>query len=301
MSETVRTPRLSLGPLLYFWPQEKVVAFYRQAADWPVDTVYLGETVCSKRRQLRLNDWLDIAGDLTAAGKQVVLSTLALLEAESELQALKRICDNQHFLVEANDISAAQLRGGRPFVAGPALNIYNHRALQRLADTGLKRWVAPVELSRDALETVQRRRPQGVETEVFAFGRLPLAYSARCFTARSFDLPKDQCDLRCLRYPEGLTLYTRDDQPFLCLNGIQTQSARHHNLLTVVDDLRALGVDLLRISPQPEGTETVVELFHRTLRLEMDQLEAAKQIAALTVGQTCNGYWHGRPGTDWIG
>lgn len=295
-----RSVRLSLGPLLYFWPKQQTFDFYRRAADWPVDVVYLGETVCSKRRQLRLDDWMAIADELTTAGKEVVLSTLSLLEAESELHTVKRICNNGRYLVEANDIGAVHALGGRPFVAGTALNIYNPRTLQRLADLGLRRWVLPVELSRDTLEAMQRERPTGVETEVFAFGRLPLAYSARCFTARNFDVGKDQCELRCLDYPGGMMLHTRDDQPFLCLNGIQTQSAQHHNLLPVVNDLCTLGADLLRISPQPEGTETVVELFHRTLHGGIEPAQAHDRIAALVHGQLCNGYWYGQSGTEWI-
>ena len=57
--------RISLGPLLYYWPRDKVMAFYDEAASWPVDSVYLGETVCSKRIELRRPDWLQIAKRLT--------------------------------------------------------------------------------------------------------------------------------------------------------------------------------------------------------------------------------------------
>ena len=77
--------KLSLGPLQYFWPRERTLAFYREAAHWPVDVVYLGETVCSKRRELGTRDWIALADELAASGKEVVLSSLALVEAESEI------------------------------------------------------------------------------------------------------------------------------------------------------------------------------------------------------------------------
>ncbi|WP_305800121.1 hypothetical protein [Thiolapillus sp.] len=119
--------KLSLGPVQYYWSREDLLDFYRQVADMPVDIVYLGETVCSKRRLFRFDDWMDTARMLRDAGKEVVLSTLALLEAESELKTLRRICANGEFLVEANDMAAVQLlsAAGLPFVAGPTVNIYN--------------------------------------------------------------------------------------------------------------------------------------------------------------------------------
>ena len=139
--------KLALGPIPYFWPHDKVYAFYERAADWPVDIVYVGETVCPKRRNLKLEDWLALAERLTAAGKEVVLSTLVLLEAESELGALERICSNGRFSVEANDMAAVQLLSGRgPFVAGPHINAYNGETLALLAECGARRWVLPIEL-----------------------------------------------------------------------------------------------------------------------------------------------------------
>ncbi len=80
--------------MLYYWPRDTVLAFYEQAAAWALDTVYLGETVCSRRHELRLDDWLYLAEMLTAAGKEVVLSTQTLIESESDLKALRKIVDN---------------------------------------------------------------------------------------------------------------------------------------------------------------------------------------------------------------
>ncbi|MFZ2235291.1 MAG: U32 family peptidase [Dokdonella sp.] len=178
-------------PLQYFWSRERTLAFYREAADWPVDIVYLGETVCSKRRELGTRDWIALARELAANGKQTVLSSLALIEAESELGVLARLVGQGEFWIEDNDLSAVQLcrKAGLPFVAGPTLNVYNHRALAMLIEDGLRRWVPGVEQGltligelRDALLVDVGRMP---ELEVFTWGRLPLSYSARCFTARA--------------------------------------------------------------------------------------------------------------------
>lgn len=296
---TASVPKLSLGPVSYFWPRETLLEFYDRIADSPVDIVYLGETVCSKRRSLRRADWLDLAKTLQAAGKEVILSTLTLLEAGSELAGLKRLCREQGFLIEANDMAAVQLLAGhRPFVTGPAVNIYNARTLRTLAGLGLRRWVLPVELARDTLADMQAERPAGVETEVLVFGRLPLAYSARCFTARAHNLPKDDCRFSCLDYPDGMLLSTREEEPFLVLNGIQTQSARTLNLIGELDDLGTMGVDVLRISPQSAHTDTVIRFFHACLQGDVSTDEAAAELAGFMPVGPCDGYWYGNAGME---
>ncbi|MES9964265.1 MAG: U32 family peptidase [Candidatus Sedimenticola sp. 20ELBAFRAG] len=291
-------PKLSLGPILYYWSREDVLAFYGKVAESPVDIVYLGESVCSKRTLLKLDDWFELADKLAAAGKEVVFSTLALLEAESELKRLRRICDNEKYLVEANDMGAVQLMQGKPFVVGHSVNVYNHRTLKLLADQGLKRWVLPVELGHETLAEMQKARPQGVETEVFAYGRLPLAYSARCFTARAHNLPKDDCQYRCLDYPDGLTLSAQDDTRFLALNGIQTQSAHTYNLLPELERMKELGVDVVRISPQFNQSEKVIEVFDRCLKGDMTPADGAAKLERLMPVGSCDGYWHGEAGME---
>ena len=290
--------KLSLGPLLYYWPRDSVLAFYEAAADWPVARVHLGETVCSRRHLLRLPDWLALAERLAVAGKEVVLSSQTLIESESDLKTLRRIVDNGDFLVEANEWGAVRLlfEAGVEFVAGPTLNVYNAETLDVLAGQGAVRWLPPVEMSRATLEAVLRDAPAGIETEVFAYGRLPLAYSARCFTARHYNLPKDDCQFRCVDHPDGLPLSTREGQPFLTLNGIQTQSAGVYNLIDAVPELARLGVAALRLSPQSQHMGRVAEAFRAALNGEA---VAAGRLAAFMPGPSVDGYWHGRAGLDY--
>ncbi len=290
--------KLSLGPILYYWPEEQIRDFYREVAGMPVDIVYLGETICSKRRSLNLEQWLEIADDLDRAGKQVVLSTMALLEAESELKMLRKICGNGKFMIEANDLAAINLCQEQqiPFVLGHSVNLYNQGTMRVMHRAGMRRWVLPVELSRDTLQDLQQYRPEGGETEVFAWGKIPLAYAARCYTARHYNLPKDDCQYRCLDDPDGMLLNTKEGQNFLTINGIQTQSAQHCNLIGVVEEMRNLKVDVVRISPQSMFVSEIVALFdrvNRQLLSPQEGLQAAQRF--LPLGGV-DGYWRGEAG-----
>jgi O2-independent ubiquinone biosynthesis protein UbiV len=303
MNATRNAPlKLSLGPLLYYWPREAVLAFYREAEGWPVDTVYLGETVCSRRRELKLADWVALGEALARAGKEVVLSTFELIESDADLRAMHAVAENGAFRVEANDMAAVRALSGRgPFVAGPFLNVYNAGTLALLAELGATRWVAPVELSRDGIAAVVADGPAGLETEVFAYGRLPLAVSARCFTARYNNLTKDHCEFRCIEHPDGLALDTQDGQHFLVLNGVQTQSAAVHSLAPVLAEARAAGAGVLRLSPQSKAMGEVVAVFREAADGGLAPEEAAARLAPLMPAAACDGYWYGRPGiaSEW--
>lgn len=293
--------KIALGPHPYYWPRQTMLDFYADIADSSVDTVYLGESVCSRRHELRLDDWLDIAGVLRDAGKEVVISSLVLIESESDLKTLRKIVRRTDVRIEANDMAAVQAltAGSRlDWVAGPTLNIFNPETLTLLQELGATRWVVPPELCADSMRELLAACTLRPQVEVMAYGRLPLAYSARCFTARHFNLQKDSCEFRCLQFAEGMPLKTREGEAFLNLNGVQTQSARVYNLLADLPQLRASGVDLLRVLPQAKHTVAMLDLFRRAVDGDLSPADAFATAQPLMPEAACNGFWHGRAGAE---
>ncbi|CRY03371.1 putative protease [Yersinia enterocolitica] len=290
--------KYALGAVLYYWPKTDIETFYQAAASSSADIIYLGENVCTKRREMKVGDWLALAKDVAASGKQVVISTLALLQAPSELNELKRYVENGEFLLEANDLGAVNMAADRglPFVAGHALNCYNAYTLRILHRQGMMRWCMPVELSRDWLTNVLQQCEElgfrdKFEVEVLSYGHLPLAYSARCFTARSEDRAKDECETCCIKYPQGRKVLSQEDQQVFILNGIQTQSGYCYNLGNDLISMQGL-VDIVRLSPQGMETLDVIDQF-RANELGLNPLTLADKA-------DCNGYWRRLAGLELV-
>lgn len=287
--------KISLGPLLYCWQKQQVADFYQQVAASQIPLVYLGEAVCSRRRELKWADYLELAQMLKQAGKEVVLSTLALIEAPSEYTELKRQVDNGEFIVEANDMAAVYLAKERnlPFVCGASINNYNRASLDILQRFGMQRFVMPVELSKAWLQQVIQEQPS-FEVEVLGHGYLPLAHSARCFTARHKQLTKDHCETVCREYSKGLLAQTQEQQPLLRLNGIQTQSASCLDLRSEIAAMTQMGVDVFRVSPSSLDCITKANTL-------VDTIQATKNTQDFSMNSNlditqCNGYWFGEAG-----
>ncbi|TRX56892.1 U32 family peptidase [Thalassomonas sp. M1454] len=281
--------KFSLGANQYYWPAKQTQEFYQQAANSNADIIYLGETVCSKRRELRLKDWLELAKQLASSNKQIVLSTMALLEAPSEVSLLKKYCDNGDFIIEANDVGAIEYcrQNKVEFVCGQAINAYNSPTLKRLIAMGMQRWVTPVELGRDWIKNILSEMDElnlrdKFEVETQAYGHLPLAYSARCFTARSENRSKNDCELCCIKYPSGRIANSQDQQELFVLNGIQTMSGFCYNLINDVSGMQDV-VDIIRISPQAEDTFAILDDF-----IAQHKSPTYKKLA----NNHSNGYWH---------
>lgn len=279
----------SLGSVLYYWSKPELERFYNKAATSSADIIYLGETVCSKRRETKSEDYIDFAKQLALTGKQVVISTLALLQAPSEKKELKKLIDNGDFLVEAHDFGVIELLHQRnlPFVAGHGLNCYNAYSLKILQQQGMVRWCMPVELSRDWLQNLliqcdELKIRDKFAVEVFSYGHLPLAYSARCFTARSENLAKDECATCCIKYPQGREVFSQEQQQVFVLNGIQTQSGYCYNLGNDLKSMQNL-VDIVRISPENFDVFSLIDQFR-------DNQNGEKPIN-LQGQNMCNGYW----------
>lgn len=230
-------PRLTLGPVLFNWKPEHLRDFYfRMADEADVDTVCVGEVVCSKRSPFFAPFIPEVVARLAAAGKEVVLSSLALIMTERELKDARELAGAEGWLVEANDISVASLLAPKPFAVGPLVNVYNEGTLAYLESLGAIRVCLPAELPAEIIATLAKSAKS--EIEVQAFGRLPLAISARCYHARSRNLAKDGCQYVCAEDADGMAVDTLDDEPFLAVNGTQTMSYHYLSLVNACRPLR---------------------------------------------------------------
>lgn len=290
---------LTLGPVFFNWSNDRWSDFYARIADEAeVDRVVIGESVCSKREPFKAELMLAAAERLTRAGKTVFYATLALPTTKREVQAIAEMVE-AGMAVEANDIATIHLLQGRAHICGPFLNIYNEAALGMHLGLGATRVCLPPELP---MASVRPMAAMSDSVEVFAFGRPPLAISARCYHARLHGLAKDSCQFVCDRDPDGLAVDTLDGQHFLAANGVQTMGA---NLVSVTDqvaELRAVGVASLRLSPQTCDMVAVAKVFRGLADGQLEPGEAHATLSGLDLpGALSDGFLRGLPGARLVG
>ena len=299
---SARAPaRLTLGPLLFHWPAQKRRDFYFRIADEaPVDVVYLGEVVCSKRESVFAPLRAEVIERLRRAGKDVVLSTLALVTTAREVEEIRELVAEGH-AVEANDVACLQVLAGKPHVVGPYVNVFNEGARDFLVGNGATRIVLPVEMPATSIRTVAASNA-GTEIEVQAFGRQPLSVAMRCYHARAHNRIKDHCQLVCGLDPDGLTAETVDGVEILTINGTQTLTHGHGVLLGELAALQADGVTHFRLSPHDLDMVRVAELYRAVLDGRRDAAGALASLRPLTGSVPfVNGFLHGREGLAWVG
>jgi O2-independent ubiquinone biosynthesis protein UbiV len=300
MSE--RPLEICIGPLLFNWPAEVTAAFYEAiAANEAVDRVYLGEVVCGKRAPL-LDDTLEAAAErLRSAGKQVVRSSLALPATVRERKAGRALAGDVG-LIEVNDVSLLVDRApGRAFVAGPMLNIYNEAAARELMARGCVRLCANVELSLSSIGEIARACPE-LEIEIFAYGRLPLALSGRCYHARAAGRRRDNCLYVCDKDPDGMPVCTLEGTPFLAVNGIQTISHGVQVIDQTAVELQAAGVRALRLSPHSGDMSAVISAYRQFADAAISTGELRAAVAETSPpGDLVSGYLHGAAGHELAG
>lgn len=293
---------LTLGPVLFNWAPEVWRDFYFRIADEaPVDTVVVGEVVCSKRAPFFAEHSPAVVERLLAAGKRVVLASPILVTLERERDAVRQLVDTAgDFLIEANDMGCLALLAGRPHWVGPFVNVYNEATLAWAARRGAQSVSLPGELTGAAIAALGKAAaPLGVDLEVQVFGRLPLAISVRCYHARAHGLHKDNCRFVCAEDADGLEVTTLDGEDFLAVNGTQTLSHTHVGLTAEIPELRAAGIRRLRLSPHTCDMVAVARLFRELADGALGAVEAGARLGILAgAARLSNGFYHDREGVS---
>ncbi len=290
---------LTLGPVLFDWKREDLLKFYEDAVNMAVDTVYLGEVVCSKRSGLTLDDIKEVALALTKSGKKVYLSTLAVVSIEEELSFIRELA-GLGFAICANDISAVSIARQREeeCATGPHIATYNTDDIGFLKRMGVKRITFPVELGAESIK--YNTQNSDIFSEVFAHGKVPLAFSWRCYTSRAFGLTSTNCKHDCRKFPDGMEISSLDDEPIFTVNGKSILSSRTYTLIEYIDELKAMKVDALRISPQHEHTGETAKIFRERVNGTINSDEALGRLHEITGTGLCNGWFKAGAGKDYL-
>jgi collagenase-like PrtC family protease len=299
---TAKKAALSLGPVLFHWPADKWRDFYFRIADEaPVQAVYLGEAICSKRAPFYEPLYDEVSDRLEKAGKQVIFSTLSEVTVRQDRRIVESVCGVKDKMIEANDASALWLLSGRPHFIGPFMNVYNEDTLSVLAAGGASHVCLPAELPAEAIRALAAGAASlGVTLETQVYGRIPLALSARCYHARAHGRTKDSCLFACEQDPDGMELRTLSGAPFLAINGVQTLSYTCLNLVQELAELSRMGVGAFRLSPHTHDMVRIAEVFSCVIDMKTSPEEALAQLGNIPDMPFSNGFYHKTEGFRWV-
>lgn len=293
---------LTIGPILFHWPPDTWRDFYFRIADEaPVETVYVGEVVCSKRAPIYEHHYEEVTARLKKAGKKVVFSTLGEVMIRHDRRMVEELCALKDEMIEANDASALWHLSGRPHAIGPFVNVYNEETLKLLVQKGARHVCLPPELPATALAIMANKAGElAVTTEVQVYGRVPLALSARCYHARAHGRIKDNCQFVCVKDPDGMELKTMKGAPFLAINGIQTMSYTCLNLAREMHEMKNMSITRFRLSPHSHDMVETAKLFRSVLDGAVSADEIESRLAETGVqAPFSNGFYHKKAGHVW--
>ncbi|NQY43735.1 MAG: U32 family peptidase [Legionellales bacterium] len=286
--------------MLFNWPENKKQDFYSMIADEAnINTVYIGEVICQKRFACWGKIYHKIVDRLVSAGKEVIISSLALINTEEELHIIRDYIKDSNLTIEANDISVLNIIDQNKFCLGPYINIYNEEALKHYIDKGASHITFSQELPRESIEVLASLKK--IDYEISVFGRIPLAISARCAHARVYKQQKSNCKYVCEKDLNGLEVTTLDSQPFLTINGLQTMSYTYCNMLQELDYLQQIGINRFRIYPHDHNMLKIIDVYNDVLSKTISAEEGYNNLKLITPDVNfSNGFFHGTSGYKMI-
>ncbi len=292
--------KLNLGANPFHWDPDKWRDFYFKIAEESCyDEIHVGEMVCAKRFPTFHKQIDEVVERIQSCGKKPILSTLALIISNGEINVNRKLVEKavkNNITIEANDNSAMHLLNGVEHVIGYLVNTYNESTFDLYAKGGATRICLPPELPRKSIKAISENKKSTAELEVFVFGRLPLAIATRCYHARHYKLPKEDCKLICIKDPDGMSVETVDYEEFLVANGLQTMSFTCANLINEIADLKNIGATSFRISPHSFDMIAIAKQFRMVIDEQISPNEATAKLKEICNIPFSNGFYYGIEG-----
>lgn len=274
--------KISLAPLPLNYSLSTLHQFYEEvAASDFIDCVYIGEVFCPKRL-FSLQSYLKFKEILEQAGKEVVFSTYALPTKEEDFVQVLPFIEATD-LIEVNSLGfLAFLKKQAPhknFLMGSNCNLYNIHDFEIARDWGSKGAVSHFDLLEETVEAVLVKNVLPLEVPIY--GRFPLAFSWRCYTALFFGKKRGGCELVC-QTKTDLSLKNLEGEAAFVVNGNLIESGRTICLFELGKKLAELGAAFGRLYAGPGEATRVAELFANylqdkvTLKKSMELIKSFK-------------------------